>query len=87
MPRLFLEVFPSVSVTDFHKVLRLQQVIVSRHSIAFQYNLVHEQTTLQFVSYWLLSKNIRLILFVFAQFLHDECWTVKVKITTRQNTD
>ena len=46
MLRLFLEVFSSVSVTDFHSVLRLQQVIAFRHPIAFQCNLVHEQTTL-----------------------------------------
>ena len=45
MYQLFLEVFPSVSVTDFHNVLRLQQVIALRHSMAFQCNLVHEQTT------------------------------------------
>ena len=42
---LFLK-FSSVSVTDFHNVLRLQQVIALRHSVAFQCNLVHEQTTL-----------------------------------------
>ena len=35
-----------MSVTDFHNVIRLQQVIDLRHSIAFQCNLVHEQTTL-----------------------------------------
>ena len=45
MPRLFLEVFP-LSVTDFHNVLRLKQMIALRHSIIFQCNLVHEQTTL-----------------------------------------
>ena len=44
-PGFFLK-FSSVSVTDFHSVLRLQQVIALRHSIAFQRNLVHEQTTL-----------------------------------------
>ena len=35
-----------MSVTDFNNVLRLQQVIASRHSIALQCNLVHEQTIL-----------------------------------------
>ena len=46
MPWLFLEVFASVSVTDFHNVLRLQQVIALRHSIVFQCNLVQEKTIL-----------------------------------------
>ena len=46
MPQLFLEVFSSVSVIDFHNVLRLQQVIASRHSVAFQCNLVHGHTIL-----------------------------------------
>ena len=46
MLRLFLEVFSSVSVKDFENDLRLQQVIALRHSIAFQCNLVQEQTTL-----------------------------------------
>ena len=43
MPRLSLEVFSSVSIRDFHNVLRLQQVIALKHSIAFQ---VHDETTL-----------------------------------------
>ena len=42
----FSESFFSVSVTDFYNVLRLQQVIALRHSIAFQCNLVYEQITL-----------------------------------------
>ena len=42
----FLEFSSSVSVTDFQSVLRLQRVITLRHSIAFQCNLVNEQTTL-----------------------------------------
>ena len=44
-PGFFLKFFP-VSVTDLHNVVRLQQVIALRHSIALQCNLVHEQTTL-----------------------------------------
>ena len=43
-PGFFLN--SSVSVTDFQNVLRLQRVITLRHSIGFQCNLVHEQTTL-----------------------------------------
>ena len=50
MPRLFLEYFSSVSVKDFENVLRLQRVITLRHSIGFQCNLVHEQTTLSSTS-------------------------------------
>ena len=46
MPRLFLELFSSVSVEDFQNVVRLQRVITLRHSVGFQCNLVHEQTTL-----------------------------------------
>ena len=41
-PGFFLKFFSSVSVTDFHNVLRLQQVTALRHFIAFQCNLVHE---------------------------------------------
>ena len=65
MPRLFLEVLTSVSVTDFHNVLRLQQVIALRHSIAFQRNLVYEQTTLSPTS---CSKKIYDL---FLSFLHN----------------
>ena len=45
MPRLFFELFSSVSVKDVQNVCGLQQVITLRHSIGFQCNLVHEQTT------------------------------------------
>ena len=38
------------SLKDFQNVLRLQQVITLRHSIGFQCNLVHEQTTLSLTS-------------------------------------
>ena len=65
MPQLFLEVFSSVSVTDFHNVLRLLQVIALRDSIAFQCNLVHEQTTLFSTS---CSKKIHDL---FLSFLHN----------------
>ena len=46
MPQLFPECFSSVSVKDFQNVFRLQGVINLRHSISFQCNLVHKQTTL-----------------------------------------
>ena len=52
LPRLFLELFSSVSVEDFQNVLRFPRVIPLKHSIGFQCNSVHEQT------YKLLSKNI-----------------------------
>ena len=42
----FSGMFSSVSVKDFQNVLRLQRVITLRHSIGFQCNLVHKQTTL-----------------------------------------
>ena len=45
-PSFFLEFFPTVSVTDFQNFLGLQRVITLTHSIAFQCDLVHEQTTL-----------------------------------------
>ena len=48
-PGFFLKFFP-VSVADFHNVLRLQQVIALRHSVTFQCNLVHKQTTLSSTS-------------------------------------
>ena len=54
-----------MSVTDFHNVLRLQQVIALRHSIAFQCNLVHEQTPLSPTS---CSKKIYDL---FLSFLHN----------------
>ena len=44
--RLFLEFSSSFSVTNFQNVLGLQRVITLRHSIFFQCNWVHEQTTL-----------------------------------------
>ena len=87
MPRLFLEVFPSVSVTDFHNVLRLQQVIASRHSIVFQCNLVHKQTTLSPTS--CSQKIYDLFLSFPPNFgftkkngilqIHDEYWTVNLE--------
>ena len=42
----FSLIFSSVSVKDFENVLRLQRVITLRHSIGFQYNLVHKKITL-----------------------------------------
>ena len=45
-PEFFLNFFSSVSIKDFQNVVRLQGVITLRHSIGFQCNLVHEQTTL-----------------------------------------
>ena len=45
IPRLFVELFSSVSVEDFQNVLRLSRVITLRRSIGFQCNLIHEQTT------------------------------------------
>ena len=41
-----LKFFSSMSVKDFQNVLRLPRVITIRHSIGFQCNLVHKQTTL-----------------------------------------
>ena len=87
MPLLFLEVVSSVSVTDFHNVLRLQQVIALGHSIAFQCNLVHEQTTLSPTSCF--QKIYDLFLPFLHNFgfskkygilrLHDEYWTVNLE--------
>ena len=57
--------FSSVSVTDFYNVLRLQQVIALRHSVAFQCNLVHEQTTLSPTS------RSQKIYDLFLSFLHN----------------
>ena len=65
MPRLFLELFSSVSVKDFQNVLKLQQVMTLRHSIGFQCNLVHEQSTLSPTS---CSKKIYDLFF---SFLHN----------------
>ena len=45
----FSRFFP-VSAKNFQNVLILQQVIIPRHSIGFQCNLVHEQTTLSSTS-------------------------------------
>ena len=50
MPGFFLNFFP-LSVKDFQNVLRLQRAITLRHSIGFQFNLVHEQTSLSPTSY------------------------------------
>ena len=44
-PGFFL-IFSSASVKDFQNVLRLHQMMILRHSIGFQCNLVKEQTTL-----------------------------------------
>ena len=98
MPQLFLEVFSSVSVTDFRNVVRIQQVIALRHSITIQCNLVHEQTTLSPTS---CSKKIYdLFLSFLHNFgfskkmelcrLHDEYWTVNLnslRLDTVSNTE
>ena len=47
--RLLLEYCSSVPVKDFD-VLRLQRTITLMHSIGFQCNLVHEQTTMSSTS-------------------------------------
>ena len=65
MPRLFLEYFSAVSVKDFRNILRLGGVITLRHSIDFQCNLVHEQTTF---SRTICSKKIYDLL---VSFLHN----------------
>ena len=44
--RAIFLIFPFVSVKYIQNVLRFQQVITLRHSMGFQVNLVHEQTTL-----------------------------------------
>ena len=54
-----------MSVKDFENVLRLQRVITLRHSVGFQCNLVHEQTTLSSTS---CSKKIYDL---FLSFLHS----------------
>ena len=61
----FLKFFSqSVSVTDFNNVPNLQQVLAFRHSLAFQCNLVHEQTTL--------SPTVTLKIYdLFLSFLHN----------------
>ena len=87
MPRLFLEVFSSLSVIDFH-VLRLQQVIASRHSIAFQCSLVHGQTTssptscsqkIYTTGFFRFCTILAFLKMAFCR-LHDECcWTVNLE--------
>ena len=86
MPGPFLEFFSSVSVKDFQNVLRLQRVITLRHTIGFQCNLVHEQTTLSPTS---CSQNLYdLFLSFLHNFaflkngifrLHDKYWAVNLE--------
>ena len=79
-PGFFLNFFP-VSVTDFQNVLRPQWVTTLRHSIGFQCNLVHEQTTFFPIScslkiYDLFLSFCTILAFLKMAFcrLHDEYW-------------
>ena len=85
-------------VKDFQAVLRLQRVITPRHSIGFQCNLIHEQTTLSATScsqeiYDLFLSFLHNFGFykkmVFCK-LHDGYWAVNLEslgLDTLSNTE
>ena len=69
-----------MSVKDFRNVLRLLRVITLRHSIDFQCNMVHEQTTLSPTSCsQKICDSFLSFLHNFSRLLHNDYWAVNLE--------